>query len=164
MDHIIDVAAYICDEYRRQQCSHICETKLHKLLYLCQREMLAIVNEPMFEEPFEAWVHGPVSTAVRSHFLNSRMNVKTKEVSNDAKYVVNNVIATYGGYTATQLSDLTHAESSWINARVGYEPNEAGKEYLALDDIRSDAAKVRPYDHVWDMYYDEFDDAEVPDT
>ena len=26
-----------------------------------------------------------------------------------------------------------------------------------------DAKKVRPYDHVWDMYYDEFEDAEVTD-
>lgn len=31
---------------------------------------------------------------------------------------------------------------------------------LKLDDIREDAKMVRPYDHVWDMYYDEFDDYE----
>ena len=31
---------------------------------------------------------------------------------------------------------------------------------LSLDDIREDAKKVRPYDHIFDMYYDEFDDAE----
>ena len=29
-----------------------------------------------------------------------------------------------------------------------------------LSDIQEDAKKVRPYDHVWDMYYDEFEDAE----
>lgn len=29
-----------------------------------------------------------------------------------------------------------------------------------LEDIRKDAEKVRPYDSVWDMYYDEFDELE----
>ena len=27
-----------------------------------------------------------------------------------------------------------------------------------LEDIKEDAKKVRPYDHVWDMYYEEFED------
>jgi len=27
-----------------------------------------------------------------------------------------------------------------------------------LEDIKEDAKKVRPYDYVWDMYYDEFED------
>ena len=37
---------------------------------------------------------------------------------------------------------------------------ENGNQRLKLEDIREDAKKVRPYDHVWDMYYDEFEDAE----
>ena len=31
---------------------------------------------------------------------------------------------------------------------------------LKIEDIRKDAQKVRPYDSIWDMYYDEFDDME----
>ena len=62
MERIIDVAAYICDEYQKQQDALIGETKLHKLLYLSQREMLAIINKPLFVEPLEGWRHGPVST------------------------------------------------------------------------------------------------------
>ena len=163
MERIIDVAGYVCEEYTRQYGSYIGETMLHKLLYLCQREMLAIVNEPMFEEAFEGWRHGPVSTSVRVHYKSDlrRLDVKTDDISNEAKYVANNVIATYGGYTARALSELTHAEKSWQNSRIGLEPGDVGHRYLALDDIREDALKVRPYDHVWDMYYDEFEDAEV---
>lgn len=163
MEHIIDVAGYVCEEYHRQYGSYIGETMLHKLLYLCQREMLAIVNEPMFEEAFEGWMHGPVNTSVRSHYDKNthRLDVKTNEISNEAKYIVNNVLAAYGGYTANKLSELTHSEISWQNARKGLDANEPGREYLSIDDIRRDAAKVRPYDHVWDMYYDEFEDAEA---
>ena len=38
---------------------------------------------------------------------------------------------------------------------------ENGREPLSIDDIRKDAEKVRPYDSMYDMYYDEFEDAEV---
>jgi hypothetical protein len=31
---------------------------------------------------------------------------------------------------------------------------------MKLSDIRIDATKIRPYDHIWDMFYDEFDDVE----
>ena len=31
---------------------------------------------------------------------------------------------------------------------------------MKIEDIAIDARKVRPYDAVWDMYYDEFDDVE----
>ena len=45
-----------------------------------------------------------------------------------------------------------------FRSREGLQPNESGHRVLGLEDIKKDAEKVRPYDHVWDMYYDEFDD------
>ena len=30
-----------------------------------------------------------------------------------------------------------------------------------MENIREDAKNVRPYDYMWDMYYDEFEDYEV---
>ena len=160
MERIVNVAAYICDEYQKQQDALIGETKLHKLLYLSQREMLAIINEALFEEPLEGWRHGPVSPKVRSLFHDGKIDAKTNDISNEAKYVINNIISTYGGYSANQLSSLTHSEISWQNARKGLTENAEGYIALSLDDIREDAKKVRPYDHIFDMYYDEFDDAE----
>lgn len=160
MERIIDVAAYICDEYQKQQDALIGETKLHKLLYLSQREMLAIINKPLFVEPLEGWRHGPASTRVRSLFRDGKIDAETKNISNEAKYVINNVISSYGGYSANQLSNLTHSEISWQNTRRGLSQDADGHMALSLDDIREDAKKVRPYDHIFDMYYDEFDDAE----
>lgn len=40
--------------------------KLHKLLYLTQRESLAVTGEPMFTEKFEGWKYGPVCREVRN--------------------------------------------------------------------------------------------------
>ena len=32
---------------------------------------------------------------------------------------------------------------------------------IRLEDIREDAKKIQPYDHTWDMYYDEFEDMQA---
>ena len=53
-----------------------------------------------------------------------------------------------------------HKETSWEKTRIGLSDGENGSVKLKLEDIRNDAGKVRPYDTVWDMYYDEFDDAQ----
>jgi len=56
---------------------------------------------------------------------------------------------------------LTHKEISWLNSRKGLKKEENGRIKIQTEDIREDAKKVRPYDYVWDMYYDEFDDYEA---
>ena len=59
---------------------------------------------------------------------------------------------------AWKLSDLSHKEKSWLNSREGLSEGENGDIELKLEDIKLDSEKVRPYDYVWDMYYDEFED------
>ena len=60
-----------------------------------------------------------------------------------------------------KLSEISHKEISWQNARKNLVDGENGSEPLSIDDIRKDAEKVRPYDSMYDMYYDEFEDAGV---
>lgn len=57
----------------------------------------------------------------------------------------------YGELASWKLSQLSHAESSWINSRKGLAPNENGDVVLSIDDIKRDAEKVRPYDSTWDI-------------
>lgn len=160
MEKIIDVAQYIYEKYKAVTEETIDEMKLHKLLYFAQRESLAITDEPLFDEKFEGWKYGPVSTAVRCGFTKDGIINATGNISDEAKYIINNVIEEYGALATWKLSELSHKEKSWKNARKGLAPNENGNIELDLADIREDAKKVRPYDHVWDMYYDEFDDVE----
>ena len=72
--------------------------------------------------------------------------------------IVNNVILEYGSLASWKLSEMTHKEISWLNSRKGLSENENGNKKIELEDIREDAKKVRPYDYIWDMYYDEFED------
>lgn len=158
MERIIDVANYIANKYHEIACEPIDEMKLHKLLYFMQRETLAITNEPAFSEDLEGWIHGPVSPVVRNCFCDGRIYAPTNDISDKAKYIANNVISEYGVIDSWRLRQLSHNELSWINARKGLAPREIGNVPLLIDDIRADSRKIRPYDHVWDMYYDEFED------
>lgn len=159
MERILDVAQFIFDEYRRISGEWIDEMKLHKLLYFSQRESFAILGRALFQEDLEGWKYGPVSVDVRSRFAkDGGIEADTREVSLDAIYILKNVILEYGQIESWRLSELTHKEISWLNSRKGLRPNDSGHEILRLEDIQKDAEKVRPYDHVWDMYYDEFDD------
>ena len=163
MERIIDVAQYIYDEYKRQSGEAIDEMKLHKLLYFAQRECIAITNEPMFPECFEGWKYGPVSREVRNAYTKDGMYIEDpREISDGSAYIAKNIILQYGALASWKLSQISHEELSWQNSRKGMHEDENGNRPLLLEDIRKDAEKVRPYDSTWDMYYDEFDDLEVP--
>lgn len=161
MEKILNVANYIFTEYKNIANETIDEMKLHKLLYFSQRECFAIINEPLFEEHLEGWKYGPVSRDVRMAYTKDGILNAEAEISDEAKYIVNNVIQEYGIFSSWKLSEVSHQEISWRNARIGLSPEQNGCVQIKLDDIREDAKKVRPYDHIWDMYYDEFEDAEV---
>ena len=158
MNQVINVAQYVYDEYKKITGEVIDEMKLHKLLYFAQRESLAITNKPLFHGDFEGWKYGPVCKEIRNSITPDGMIDASGDISDDSKYIINNVILEYGSLASWKLSELSHKESSWKNARIGLQEGENGNRKLKLEDIREDAKKVRPYDHVWDMYYDEFDD------
>ena len=163
MERVVDVAQYIYDEYKRQSGETIDEMKLHKLLYFVQRESIALTNEPMFPEQFEGWKYGPVCKEVRASFDVDGMNVTDiRKISLENAYIAKNIILQYGALASWKLSEISHNELSWKNSRRGLQPSENGNAIISVEDIRKDAEKVRPYDSVWDMYYDEFDDAEAP--
>lgn len=161
MERAISVARYICDEYRKISGEAIDEMKLHKLLYFSQRESIAITGEPLFNDVFEGWRYGPVCVAVRNDFCQGEIIGSTfEEISAPSAYIVKNIILQYGELASWKLSQISHAEISWINARKGFESHENGDVPLKLADIEKDAEKVRPYDSMWDMYIDEFEDDE----
>lgn len=160
MERIIDVAQFIIEEYKNIANKAIDQMKLHKLLYFSQRESLAITNEPLFKENFKGWKYGPVSQEVRNNFTKQGMVCQTHSISLESAYIVKNIILQYGSYESWKLSEMTHKEYSWKNARKGLSKEAKGTRIISIDDIRKDAEKVRPYDSVYDMYYDEFEDAE----
>jgi uncharacterized phage-associated protein len=119
-----DVAAYIL----KQQGSPMTTWKLQKLVYYSQAWSLVWDEGPLFDEPIEAWANGPVVRALYDQHKGeySRATWPTGKVSNlspKQKTSINAVLRFYGKKTGQWLSDLTHMEDPWRNARGDLPPN-----------------------------------------
>ena len=126
MASIFDAARYILEQRGRMSTM-----KLHKLLYYAQAWSLAWDEVPLFGEDFEAWVNGPVCKILYKKY-KGRFDLYPEDVtlgdssklSEDQKEVIDLVLGHYGSYDAQFLSQLTHIEAPWKDARAGYAPRE----------------------------------------
>jgi uncharacterized phage-associated protein len=138
-----DVAAYILEK-----CGTLSAMKLQKLVYYCQAWSLVWDDRPMFEEPIKAWANGPVVPDLyKEHQGQFSVNTWSKGNSNAldllAKETVDVVLASYGDKNAQYLSDLTHREKPWIDARKGLADGERGDRVItheAMGDYYSSLA------------------------
>lgn len=144
MEDVLKIASYICDRYKSEYGQRIDEMKLHKLLYLLQREAIIQTGEPLFQEQFEAWKYGPVLYIVHKHYLADDLHEKlSEETIAKYKHLFDKVFDTYAAKPSWSLSTLTHGEYSWQKAREGYAPDDHCEKQIKTDDIRVDAQRIK---------------------
>lgn len=119
MATIFDVAKYITE-----RTGEVSAMKLQKLMYYAQAWNLVWEEEPLFANDFQAWANGPVLPTLYARHRGmfkvdaslfadaSSANLNKVEGEN-----VEKVLAFYGDKTAQWLSNLTHQENPWLNAR-----------------------------------------------
>ncbi|WP_338664314.1 type II toxin-antitoxin system antitoxin SocA domain-containing protein [Pararoseomonas sp. SCSIO 73927] len=117
MPSVIDVAAYILAEK-----GPMTAMKLQKLVYYSQAWSLVWDERPLFNERIEAWANGPVSPALYEHhrgqFTVMQLTAGNPGLLDDeARKTVQAVLSYYGDKSAQWLSDLTHLEAPWKDAR-----------------------------------------------
>jgi uncharacterized phage-associated protein len=115
-----DVAAYILQE----QDEAITTWKLQKLVYYSQAWHLVWDGEALFPERIEAWANGPVVRALydrhKGEFtVKSWRWGKASALTQSQKDTIDAVLRTYGKRPPHALSQLTHTEPPWKNARAG---------------------------------------------
>lgn len=128
--------------------------KLQKLLYYAQAWHLACLEEPIIDDDFEAWMHGPVCAAVWHHFKNEasplynevgvpaeqaaaiRVEIEGKLVKDQVE-LVGDVLAEYGDKTAYYLECLTHSEDPWVGARAGLPADAASSTTISKESIKA---------------------------
>ena len=139
------VASYIYHRYLKEMGCEIDEMKLHKLLYLAQRESFVMLDKPMFSEAFEAWRFGPVMVCIRDLYKNKHFHVLGNPSNELAEYlpVFDVVFERYASWDSWSLSDLTHCESSWKKARNGCADDAPCNTLLKNEDIRKDAERIK---------------------
>jgi uncharacterized phage-associated protein len=124
MANSLDVAAYIL-----VKAGAMTAMKLQKLVYYSQAWSLVWKEEPLFNEEIEAWSNGPVVPELynkhRGSFSVSAIDGgNVNNLTAQQKTVVDAVVEFYSKYTAQQLSDLTHSEKPWLEARQGFGAGE----------------------------------------
>ena len=126
MANALDVAAYILSKL-----GPVAAMKLQKLVYYSQAWSLVWDEKPLFPNRIEAWANGPVVRdlyeAHRGQFQVSNLpKGDAAALSGPERETVDSVLKFYGDKEGQWLSDLTHREDPWKNAREGLAPGEYG--------------------------------------
>ena len=95
--------------------------RLQKLLYYEQGYHLAKFGTPLFDEPIEAWMYGPVVPIVYDHYKQYGSQILPVEkdeidLTDDEEDLFAEVFDAYRDFSTIGLMNLTHKERPWINA------------------------------------------------
>lgn len=120
----------------------ITNLKLQKLLYYTQAWHLAIYDSPLFDEEFEAWVHGPVQPSVYNEYKKFGSNPIVREpgevhIATTAFRHLVEVMKVYGGKSGFELERYTHQEDPWLNARGDIPPDQLCSRVISKDSMRA---------------------------
>ncbi|MBF0095761.1 MAG: DUF4065 domain-containing protein [Magnetococcales bacterium] len=132
MATVFDVSAYILEKQ-----GAITAMKLQKLVYYAQAWSLVWDEVPLFNEKIEAWINGPVVRelfeAHQGQFKVSRdsfVHANPNALTSSERETVDSVLQHYGEKSSQYLSDLTHMEEPWRNARKGMPDDERGNREI----------------------------------
>lgn len=130
MATVHDVAAYILE---KQGC--MTTMKLQKLVYYSQSWSLVWDEKPLFLSPIEAWANGPVVPELYNLHKGKFRVFKWKKgsmgnLTQDERNTIDGVLGFYGDKRSQWLSDLTHQENPWKDARIGLAPGERGSKVI----------------------------------
>lgn len=131
MVKVMDVAAYIL-----KKLGPLSAMKLHKLLYYSQAWSLVWDEQPLFSERIEAWANGPVIPELYKHHkgqfeLSQWPDGNPENLADIQRETIDAVLGFYGDKPSFWLSELTHKERPWREARNGLAPGERGNEELS---------------------------------
>lgn len=115
----------------------ITNLKLQKLVYYAQAWHLAVYKAAIFEEDFEAWVHGPVIPELyrtyrefswhpieREDLAEEACEALEKKFPDSVGEIIADVLEEYFGMEAYALEKSTHNELPWIKTRSGLADDE----------------------------------------
>lgn len=136
----LDVANYLLwAEDRLEGSEGITPLKLQKLVYYCQGFHLAMFDQLLFPEKIEAWLHGPVVPELYHYFKESKDSIvptpshlENNGLTEPQIELLDDVLETYGQFSAWRLRNMTHEEAPWKNAYKQGCNNE-----ISIDDMKA---------------------------
>ncbi len=140
MANVFDVAKYVLELCGGARMLPITTWKLQKLIYYAQAWAVVWDDEPLFGEEIQAWANGPVCPDLyrvhRGKLKISDLDVgNSGNLANNERETVEVVFEHYGKKTAQYLSELTHQEKPWKDARSGLPPGVRGNHVISLESM-----------------------------
>lgn len=118
--------------------------RLQKLVYYAQAWHLANYEEPLFDEDFEAWVHGPVLPSLYRLYKERgfepidkkvRLNDLEGKFGKERLAFLREVADVYMPVNTSELEMMTHQEKPWIDARGGVDPAARCSNIISKDSM-----------------------------
>ncbi len=128
IDKVYVIVRYFMQKSRQAKRNDFTNKKVQKLLFYAQAWSLVLNKKPLFNEKFEAWVHGAAIPKVYRTYSKFGTNQIEEEIeveefgkilSEEEKDLLDNIWEVYGKYDADYLELLNHQEDPWQNARAG---------------------------------------------
>ena len=127
--------------------SDITPLALQKLLYFAQAFYKAIFSQQLFPETCQAWRDGPVYPDIYykyKEFGYNPIDKPTKDLDEDLSELTTRelslldaVIDVFGSYSGTVLSNITHNELPWLEARGSLLPEDRSTTVIKQETIES---------------------------
>ncbi|TFH97814.1 Panacea domain-containing protein [Micrococcus lylae] len=131
-----DVAAYILEK-----SGPMTAMKLQKLCYYSLAWHMTWEDRALFPERVQAWANGPVIVDLYAKHRGQFMldapwdSGDSSALDDGERSSIDAVLSTYGKFTASQLSDMTHREKPWIDARAGVAEGARSRNEITLGAI-----------------------------
>ena len=133
---VFDTARYILEKL-----GSMSTMKLQKLCYYSQAWSLVWDDAELFPEEFEAWANGLVCKelydATRGMFTVTAKDEPgdSNNLSENQKDSINLVLDYYAKHNAQWLSQLTHIEDPWLQARVNVPAGESSSNIITKESM-----------------------------
>ena len=150
---------------------NISPMKLQKLMFYAQVRNITLLGEKIFEEEPEAWDNWPVFASlwkeVKYYDLlgkveeglvlgEAEMDAPLSWFTEPQKNIIYQVWEHYGWLPAEKLSEMTHNETPWKEARQRFDAeatsDEKCQEVITTEAIKKYYQKQQQYSHIIDEF------------
>lgn len=122
----------------RERGELLTNLKLQKLLFYADAWSMVLRNEELFDERFQAWIHGPVLVSQYHRFKGCQWrpiseNIQKPKLPKGVPSHLRDIVDVFGTETAVALELMTHREQPWISARKDCSPTATCKNYISKE-------------------------------
>jgi uncharacterized phage-associated protein len=133
----------------RERGEILTNLKLQKLLYYAQAWFLALKDKPLFNEDFQAWVHGPALPSQYRRFKKFGWGpillkkISSPKINERITTHLREVVDVFGVETASALELMTHDELPWKEVRKGMSPDQSSTAIISKKSMLSFYRKLK---------------------